>query len=149
VIRSCLAGRARERDGGPLDCRAVNARWTAASIAIGIALGGCGDEESGGDDDSGEAPAQLAPAQIDKIENALESALASPGSFDEPGAEVQAVECPSDIEQKSGEEFQCEVRRSDGEGVATVTLVDERGTDIAYEADIAGARITGRQDIRD
>jgi hypothetical protein len=144
----CLTAR-QEGGFGPLDCRAVNARWTAASLAIGIALAGCGDEDGGGDGESGDAPAKLAPAQIDKIENTLESALASPGGFDEPGAEVQAVECPADIEQKRGEEFQCEIRRSDGEGVATVTLVDERGTDIAYEADIAGSRITGRQDVID
>jgi Domain of unknown function (DUF4333) len=123
----------------------VNARRTAVVLALGVALAGCGGDDGGGED-SDSAPT-LPAAQLDKIENTLESALAGPEAFDEPGADVQAVECPADVEQKAGEEFRCEVRRSDGEGVATVTLVDEKGTDISYEAEIAGSKITGRQDV--
>jgi hypothetical protein len=123
----------------------VNARRTPALLVVGFALAGCGGDDGGGG--SGADAAKLPAAQIDRIERTLESALAGPEAFDEPGADVQAVECPADVEQKAAEEFRCEVRRSDGEGVATVTLVDERGTDISYEADIEGSKITGRQDV--
>ena len=110
---------------------------TCAVTIFGMAFASCGGD--GGSDSSG---AKLPASQISKIENTLKDAASDPGEED------WSASCPSGVQAKKDETFDCKVARRarpEASGTLKVTLLDAKGADITYEGRVGEAKITGRQ----
>ena len=111
-----------------------------ALLTVSLGSGACGGN-------SEEAPPPATPklpaAQIVKIERTLKTAAA--GSGQPP---FRTLDCPSDVPAKVNAAFTCAASSSRGKGSVRATLYNKQGTDVGYEANVGGVKVSGRQDVK-
>lgn len=144
----------------------------ALAVIAGAGLSACGDDDGDGGGtpqadtgkppDTAEQPATGAPLDTDEVESQLKASLSGStvavgpeGRPGEGGLKADSVTCPSEIEKREGQTFQCKVRGTNQDpllgkvkqsGTVDVTQDDSQGRKLSYKATLEGEGLKTEQE---